>query len=39
MRKVLRYFLILLGLVAVAAGGFAAFVAIRGIPKYKAEKI
>ena len=39
MKKVLRYLLLLLGIVAIAAGGFAAYIAIRGIPKYKAEKI
>lgn len=39
MKKVLRYLLLLLGIVVIAAGGFAAFVAIRGIPKYKAETV
>lgn len=39
MRKLLRYLLILIGIILICAGGFAAFVAIRGIPKYKAEKI
>lgn len=39
MKKAFRYLLIVLGIVVVLAGGFAAFIAIRGIPKYKAEKV
>jgi mono/diheme cytochrome c family protein len=39
MRKALRYLLITIGIIIVAAGCFAAFVAFRGIPSYKAEKI
>lgn len=39
MKKALRYLLIIIGIVLVAAGCFAAFVAIRGIPSYKAEKV
>lgn len=38
MKKVLRYLLILVGVILVAAGAFAAFVAFRGVPNYKAEK-
>lgn len=38
MKKALRYLLIILGVVVVAAGCFAAFIAIRGIPSYKPEK-
>lgn len=39
MKKVLRYLLIFLLVLLVAAGGFAAFVAIRGIPTYTPEKV
>jgi mono/diheme cytochrome c family protein/cytochrome c2 len=39
MKKILRYLLLFVGIIAIAVGGFAAFIAIRGIPKYKAEKI
>lgn len=39
MKKVLRILLILVGVIAIAIGGFAAFIAIRGIPKYKAETV
>lgn len=39
MRKFFRYLLIILGIVIVLAGGFAAFIAIRGIPHYTAQKI
>ncbi|RYF82167.1 MAG: c-type cytochrome [Chitinophagaceae bacterium] len=39
MKKVFRYLLIGLLVIVVAAGGFAAFVAIRGIPEYSPEKI
>jgi mono/diheme cytochrome c family protein len=38
MKKLLRYLLIILGIIVVLAGGFAAFVAIRGIPDYTPEK-
>ena len=38
MKKVFRYLLILIGIILVAAGAFAAFVAFRGVPNYKAEK-
>ncbi len=37
MKKVLRYLLIFLVVIVIAIGGFAAFVAIRGIPSGKAE--
>jgi mono/diheme cytochrome c family protein len=37
MKKALRYLLILLGIIVVLVGGFAAFVAIRGIPDYTPE--
>ncbi|MDB5253640.1 MAG: hypothetical protein JWP27_2809 [Flaviaesturariibacter sp.] len=39
MKKAIRYLALLLGIVLVAAGGFAAFVALRGIPSYKAQKL
>jgi cytochrome c2 len=39
MKKILRYLLIVLAVVFVAVGGFAAFVAIRGIPSGKAEVV
>ncbi len=39
MKKFLRYALYVVGIVIVLAGAFAAFVAIRGIPKYKAETL
>ena len=39
MKKVFRYLLIGLLVIVVAAGGFAAFVAMRGIPDYTPEKI
>lgn len=39
MKKALRYVLIIIGIILIAAGCFAAFVAIRGIPAYKAEKV
>lgn len=38
MKKALRYLLIFIGVVIVLVGGFAAFVAIRGIPNYTPEK-
>lgn len=39
MKKAFRYVLILLAVVVVAAGGFAAFVAIRGIPTFEAKAV
>lgn len=39
MKKAFRYLLIILGIVVLLIGGFAAFVAIHGIPKYTAQKI
>ena len=39
MKKALRYLLILLGVILIAVGGFAAFVALRGVPSYSAEKV
>ena len=39
MKKALRYLLIIIAILLVAVGGFAAFVAIRGIPSYKAETV
>lgn len=39
MKKIFRYLLIIILIVVVLVGAFAAFVAIRGIPKYKAEKL
>ncbi|MER3464979.1 MAG: cytochrome c [Chitinophagaceae bacterium] len=39
MKKALRYLLLLLAILIVAAGCFAAFVAFRGVPNYKAEKV
>jgi cytochrome c2 len=39
MKKAFRYLLYALGIIVLLAGAFAAFVAIRGIPKYTAEKI
>lgn len=39
MKKVFRYLLIIIGIFVLLAAGFAAFIAIRGIPHYKAEKI
>ena len=39
MKKALRYLLLLVGIIALAAGIFATFVAIRGIPSYEARKI
>lgn len=37
MKKVLRYLLIVIGILVILVGGFAAFIAIKGIPKYTAE--
>lgn len=39
MKKALRYLLIVIGVIIVIAGGFATFVAIRGIPDYSPETI
>ena len=39
MRKVFRYLLIVVCVLAVLVGGFAAFVTIRGIPNYTAENV
>src|SRR5919112_1420897 len=39
MKKALRYLGIAIGVILLLAGLFAAFVAIRGIPNYKPEKI
>jgi len=38
MKKALRYLLIVLGVLVILVGCFAAFVALRGVPKYTAEK-
>lgn len=37
MKKILRYLLILIGILVILVGGFAAFIAARGIPSYTAE--
>lgn len=37
MKKALRYLLIVIGILAVIVGCFAAFITIKGIPKYTAE--
>ncbi len=39
MKKALRYLLFVVGIIAALAGGFAAFVAFRGVPSYKAETV
>ena len=39
MKKALRYLLIFVGVIVILAGGFAAFIAIRGIPKYTPQNI
>jgi cytochrome c2 len=39
MKKALRYLLVTIGIILLLVAIFAAFVAIRGIPHYKAEKI
>ena len=39
MKKALRYLLIIIGIVLIAVGGFAAFVAVKGVPDYEAEKV
>ena len=39
MKRALRYLLILLGVIFLAVAGFAAFVALRGVPSYRAEKV
>lgn len=38
MKKALRYLLIIIGILVVIVGSFAAYIAIKGIPKYTAEK-
>jgi hypothetical protein len=37
MKKAIRYILIVIGIIVVLLGGFAAFIAIRGVPSYTAE--
>lgn len=37
MKKALRYLLVIIGILVVIVGCFAAFIAIKGIPKYTAE--
>lgn len=39
MKKVFRYLLIIMLVIVVLIVGFAAFISVRGIPKYKAEQI
>jgi hypothetical protein len=39
MKKVLRYLLIVIGVVVLLAGGFAAYIAISGIPSYTAQNL
>ncbi len=39
MKKALRYLLIFIGVIVVLAGGFAAFIAIRGIPDYTPQAL
>lgn len=39
MKKAFRYLLIILGIIVLAAGAFAAFIGIRGVPKYAAARI
>ena len=39
MKKIFRWLLVIVLVIIVLAGGFAAFIAIRGIPHYKAEQI
>ncbi|HZF63561.1 MAG TPA: c-type cytochrome [Chitinophagaceae bacterium] len=39
MKKAARIFLIVLGIIAIVLAGFAAFIALRGIPSYKAQKV
>ena len=39
MKKFFRYLLLIIGILLLAVCGFAAFVAVRGIPHYKAEHI
>lgn len=39
MKKFLRYLLIVIGVILLAAGAFAAFVAVRGIPSQKARTV
>jgi len=37
MKKVLRYLLIVIGVLIILVGGFAAYIAFKGVPKYTAE--
>jgi mono/diheme cytochrome c family protein len=37
MKKVLRYLLIVIGILVILVGGFAAFIAVKGIPNYTAD--
>jgi hypothetical protein len=37
MKKVFRYLLIIIGILVILVGGFAAFIAIRGVPSYTAQ--
>ena len=39
MKKALRYLFIVIGILLLIAGGFAAVVALRGVPDYKAEHV
>lgn len=39
MKKIFRYLLIIVGILILVAGAFAAFVAIKGVPDYTAENI
>lgn len=39
MKKIFRFLLIIIGIIVLIAGVFAAFVAIRGIPNYTPEKV
>ena len=39
MKKIFRWLLVIVIIIVVFIGGFAAFIAIRGIPHYKAEQI
>ena len=39
MKKVLRYLLIVIAILVILVGGFAAFIAIRSIPRYTAENL
>ncbi len=39
MKKALRYLLILIGILILSVGGFAAYIAIRGIPDYEPQNV